>query len=94
MDKVFSVFFSINLLKIQIEEAEWFGLTEREAVRKQRLIDAKNNVKIPLKYEFTRKLLEELQSNFKLNSNLNLKIFVFVGEKDSPKAPPTASDQG
>lgn len=44
------------------EEAEWFGLSIVEALRKSKVETAKRDVKIPLKYELSRKLIEELNS--------------------------------
>ncbi|KAG8182629.1 hypothetical protein JTE90_009992 [Oedothorax gibbosus] len=42
------------------EEAEWFGLTMREAVQKQRLLE-EEIVPVPLKHTFRAKYLEELK---------------------------------
>ncbi|CAG2102223.1 unnamed protein product [Medioppia subpectinata] len=43
------------------EEAEWVGLSVRDAMVKQKLIDAKANKAIPLKATLTQELIEELQ---------------------------------
>ncbi|XP_055936272.1 39S ribosomal protein L28, mitochondrial-like [Argiope bruennichi] len=42
------------------EEAEWFGLTEREAVQKQRLLEEETQP-VPLKHAFRQKYIEELK---------------------------------
>jgi len=43
------------------EEAEWLGLSVRDAMVKQKIIEAKNNKPIPLKATLTQELIEELQ---------------------------------
>ena len=49
---------------MKAEEAEWFGLSIKDAVLKQKLIDAKNYKPIPLKMTLAKELIEELQSIF------------------------------
>ncbi|XP_054160151.1 39S ribosomal protein L28, mitochondrial-like [Oppia nitens] len=44
-----------------LEEAEWFGLSVKQAIEKQKLIDAKQYKPIPLKAILTQELIEELQ---------------------------------
>ncbi|GIY33483.1 hypothetical protein CDAR_474261 [Caerostris darwini] len=44
------------------EEAEWFGLTEREAVQKQRLLEEEIQP-VPLKHKLRQQYIEELKRN-------------------------------
>lgn len=64
---------------IPAEEAEWFGLAEHQAITKHMLETARNNEQLPLKYEFTRKLIDELQ---------NMK------DDADPESPTTSSSSG
>lgn len=57
-----TLIFNIYLF-IQKEEAEWFGLTEREAIQKQRLLEAETMTPVPLKHQLRLKFIEELKSN-------------------------------
>lgn len=49
---------------LPLEEAEWFGLSIVDALRKNKAETAKREAKLPLKYELSRKLIEELNSKF------------------------------
>ena len=51
----------IDLMFQQLEEADWFGLPVGEALRKYKMLNAKESVKPPLKYELTLKLLDQLE---------------------------------
>lgn len=55
------VFLKYEKYMIPKEEAEWFGLTEREAVQKQRLLEAETIKPIPLKHQLRLQLIEELR---------------------------------
>ncbi|XP_042884560.1 39S ribosomal protein L28, mitochondrial-like [Penaeus japonicus] len=48
---------------IPIEEAEWFGLTIKEAATKQKNIEAQANVPVPLKESFRQEFVEYLKTN-------------------------------
>lgn len=49
---------------MKLEEAEWFGLTVPQAITRNKMIMAKENQPIPLKYELARKLLHDLERKF------------------------------
>ena len=56
------------------EEAEWFGLSESNAITKQKIIDAIANVKLPLKYQFTKDLIAMLERKFLDSFHISFKI--------------------
>jgi len=57
------VFEKYNKYMIPKEEAEWFGLTMREAVQKQKLIEVEQNPPVPLKYKLRQQFIEDLKNN-------------------------------
>lgn len=61
------VFSKYEKYMIPKEEAEWFGLTLREAIQKQRLIEFEQSLTpVPLKHQLRLKLLEELEKKDEL----------------------------
>lgn len=54
--------FTLNytLLFEQLEEAEWFGLSEQSAVFKQLNLDQKSRKVMPLKVAYAQQLVQEL----------------------------------
>ena len=77
-----------------MEEAEWFGLPVMKAITKQKIEDARDNKKLPLKYELTRNLLEELKSMCLLATNhccytcvLLVFLLLIIGPKDVDPTP-------
>jgi len=69
---------------IPVEEAEWYGLTLHEANKKQRKIEAEDNVIKPLKDQFRQEFLVYLQEN---KDNLE----IAAAEKESSTS---SSDSG
>lgn len=61
-EKQQKVFEKYQKFAIPKEEAEWFGLTMREAIKKQRILEEVTKKRAPLKHECRAKFIEELEA--------------------------------
>ncbi|XP_037797907.1 39S ribosomal protein L28, mitochondrial-like isoform X2 [Penaeus monodon] len=48
---------------IPVEEADWYGLSIKEAITKQKIIEEKANAPVPLKEAFRKEFIEYLKAN-------------------------------
>lgn len=62
-----------------MEEAEWFGLPVSKAITRYKCLWAKENIKKPMKYELTHKLIEELESKtIKISNIFYFNLFYLI----------------
>lgn len=79
-EKQQKVFEKYQKFAIPKEEAEWFGLSMREAIKKQRILE-EGKKRVPLKHEYRRKFIEELKAHKESES-----IFQISGEGSSARS--------